>query len=143
MWNAAVSAAFHELIHHSEVALRNAVARGLQDVFGTEDWVEPLKAHHRTTNRTRHDLEDAQEILARDGPVTPGRVVAHMSFGFWTFLLSKHFEQHLWTAGVYRQFEESLSPRRLRKAADNVRGLRNRISHHEPGGSAVSREDWG
>jgi hypothetical protein len=63
-------------------------------------------------------------------------VVAELSFGFWTSLLSSDYERIFWQRILTDAFP--LMPRRLRSRPKlagrlhTLRRLRNRVSHHEP-----------
>ena len=84
-WNTAVSAAFYGPLQGLEVALRNAMYRGLAERYG-EAWYD-----NRDAGLDRGAMEriaGARTELARDGHgVDPPRIVAALSFGFWVSLL--------------------------------------------------------
>ena len=85
VWNTAVSAAFYGPLRGLEVALRNAMHRGLADRYG-DAWYD-----NRAAGLDRGAMEriaSARTELARDGHGDdPPRVVAALSFGFWVSLL--------------------------------------------------------
>lgn len=64
------------------------------------------------------------------------RIVAELTFGFWTSLLDRRYEQILWPPLLKTAFPHM--PRKQRTRANlsrrfhTVRQLRNRIFHHEP-----------
>lgn len=70
----------------------------------------------------------------------PGRLVAELSFGFWTTLFDVRYEQGriLWPRLFSARLLDASSPRsmRSRKALspllNRIRHLRNRVFHHEP-----------
>lgn len=75
-------------------------------------------------------------LREQNKPEDPDRLVAELTFGFWTSLLSRDYERRLWPKLLIPVFP--LMPKRERvrsKVADRlkrIRWLRNRISHHEP-----------
>ena len=79
----------------------------------------------------------AKSQLARDRKVPdPNRVVAELSFGFWTGLFGRAYEGRIWPRllrGVLPHMPRTV---RVRSHAasrfHDLRHLRNRISHHEP-----------
>jgi hypothetical protein len=77
-----------------------------------------------------------QDFGGRGKPETPDNMVAGLSFGFWTGLLNRPYEGVLWPKLLKEVF--LWMPRHIctRKNAwhrmDQVRRLRNRISHNEP-----------
>ena len=91
-----------------------------------------------------HVLTEALESPERRGkPQSPGRVVAELSFGFWTGLVGKQYEQAFWVPLLHRAFPYAVfdapgskRPNGYRRSdiaarLDDVRRLRNRIAHHE------------
>jgi hypothetical protein len=94
-------------------------------------------------------LENAKESILRQGKLlTPGRIVAELSFGFWTALVGRKYEKRLWVPHIHRAFPNALRhvdaearPRKkpamlgrgdIAMRLEGVRQLRNRIAHHEP-----------
>jgi hypothetical protein len=76
-----------------------------------------------------------QERILCDGTMPLlGRVVAELTFGFWTRLISRDYEKTLWVPYLHKALPH-LPSRRDRIAVfnrlDSIRGLRNRIAHHE------------
>jgi hypothetical protein len=156
-WNLALSEALYPPISLLEVAVRNRVnvvlARKFQvtkmsqcrDILSWLDanpsvldereqqWVFDAKKKlwQENVRRRSHDLE-----------LTPGRLVAALSFGFWTALFDSRYDENgsaphqLWPSLAAEMFPEM--PRTLRTRSNmsrylnQIRDLRNRISHHEP-----------
>lgn len=137
-WNAQVSAAFFAPLHLCEVVIRNAVAEALEHQYGANwPWVSafeqslPNPAHGYST---RKDL-----INARRGMTTTGKVIPELKFVFWEKLLTARFDGRLWNQHLRTVFPntnpaQSVSQTRnqIRSLLEDVRGLRNRIAHHEP-----------
>lgn len=69
-------------------------------------------------------------------PLEPSRVVAGLSFGFWTSLRNQRNEQRLWPSLLKTAFPFLPKGQRTRKTLstrlDKVRCLRNRVLHREP-----------
>ncbi|KLL12992.1 hypothetical protein [Protofrankia coriariae] len=136
-WNGAVSAGFHEDLGVLEVVLRNALhdqlmAWHLHRHGASEWWDDPAGILEA---RGHQDVVDAGFRIRRDGRIiTPGRVVAELTFGFWRYLLSRRYETSLWTPTLRHAFP-GLRPARRATVYDPVNRLvrlRNRIAHHEP-----------
>lgn len=132
-WNANLSGALFELLHYSEIVLRNSMqlelARAAQNSQVQAPWydqpwlLEPEKAR----------VAEAKERVAEAHEITEGRVVAELPFGFWCALLSRHYDATLWRTILYRAFPFSDRKRSTVVAAvERCRLLRNRIAHHEP-----------
>ena len=78
--------------------------------------------------RARDDIQSAGR--------TPdhGRIVAELTFGFWSNMLLPKYATPLWTQ-LHKSFPDLASSKTqadLFAACLKVRDLRNRISHHEP-----------
>lgn len=137
-WNSAVSAAFYVPLQTVEVALRNACHRELVALFGAA-WPEE-QTFLRLDVISTQTIAEATARLQRSSPaVATSRIVSELSFGFWTRLLGRRFEQTLWIPGLYRAFRhyrQQTGMRRSRppiaKRFDYLRDFRNRIAHHEP-----------
>jgi hypothetical protein len=81
----------------------------------------------------------AQRLGRRGKPCEAGRLVAELSFGFWTTLFDVRYEQDrvLWPRLFAQKiFAHAPRQKRSRKALspllNRVRHLRNRAFHHEP-----------
>jgi hypothetical protein len=139
-WNTQVAAAIFELIQHAEVVLRNALSKELAALrivdgdltgswfwFDTDVWFTPwwqpemlrqLKKVHGSLARTKR-------------PISASRIVAEMSFGFWRYLLTSHYESSLWTPALRRAFPRGLARESVHDLVEHINVLRNRIAHHE------------
>ena len=66
---------------------------------------------------------------------TPGRVVAALTFGFWTAMFGKDYEV-LWQTTLHRIASrpdgKGLKRKDFSAPLTPIRKLRNRIAHHEP-----------
>lgn len=136
-WNAAISAAFFELLGHFEVVLRNSLHDQLRIWHAAKgrggQWYDDPA--HLLDQRGGADIAKVRRTLADNSQVeTPGKVVAELGFGFWRFLLDKRYQATLWAPCLQHAFPY-LSPRRLKMVSTPVASLhwlRNRIAHHEP-----------
>jgi hypothetical protein len=93
------------------------------------------------------DPDHEQSVIAaklrlreRGRALEPGRLVAELTFGFWTSLLEVRYERNkvLWPHLLGAQLLHPSSPRSMRSRKqlspllNRVRYLRNRVFHHEP-----------
>lgn len=156
-WNTALCEALYPALHFVEVAVRNHLNIALAKHFhihapGTyveiQSWLDatPSVLHEKETRW----VEEAKRQLRIDNGkrphdqrrMTPGRLVAALSFGFWTSLFNSRYDengsapQELWPMLARDHFPGV--PRRLRTRAhlsgyvEDIRELRNRAFHHEP-----------
>jgi hypothetical protein len=67
-------------------------------------------------------------------PITSGRLVSELTFGFWRYLLAARYERTLWTPALRHAFPHLRSHRRVDVArpVERLNHLRNRIAHYEP-----------
>lgn len=131
--NALLSESLYVSMQMLEVTLRNRIHTVMADKHG-EDW---FKDDALVTLAHQQDqVMKAIEDVVKDGKApTPGRVVAALTFSFWTTMLSPAYDT-LWQTTLHKigrktdgkglrrkDFSSPLSP---------VRTLRNRVAHHEP-----------
>jgi hypothetical protein len=133
--NMALSESLYPALQFAEIALRNAVHRELSIRCGTDAWFDCPQA--RLTPWQQDKVAEAKEALRkRRKPLSPGRIVAELTFGFWTGFfnhshartgigsyLSKNAFPH---APANEQYQAKLDRRWL-----EIRDLRNRVFHHE------------
>jgi hypothetical protein len=153
-WNMALGGSLYGPLQALEVALRNTLHDALTTFHQTDRWYQ-----HRSVfpagvagDKTFADAKAAVNTISRHhNPATadgPGRVVAELSFGFWTTLLTGSYGspasrrtgwRPLWPALVTVAFPNLPNPAGtardrvlLAQRFDDIRKLRNRVSHHEP-----------
>lgn len=132
--NSAVSSAIYPLIQNLEIALRNSFHRQLSERYG-EWWFDELGLIGDASQRSK--LTDAKiELVKNKKELTAGRIVASLSFGFWTMCLSKQYEDRLWRRGglsaAFSNLGSKPSRNNVTSKLNEIRKLRNRIAHHEP-----------
>lgn len=87
-------------------------------------------------------VDNAKSEIARlNKTLTPGRVISGLSFGFWTQLLTRHYENTpgqshnlLWphlTNVVFPHAPPGWDREKICDAFFRIKDLRNRLSHHE------------
>jgi hypothetical protein len=83
LWNVQLGEALYPVLHFTEIALRNRLHEALSRRAGREAWYE----HFPLESREASAISDAKNLLQRRArPVTPGRLVAELHFGFWCSL---------------------------------------------------------
>lgn len=133
VWNARVSAAIFETLHHIEVLLRNTIDAQFTPVIAaaqpSETWLEdPAILNVDSRKRVRETIER----IDKEGKApTRGRIVAGLSFGFWRALFDRKYHQ-LRVEHLHRAFPHGSGDRA--EVADLMSKLvpfRNRLAHHE------------
>lgn len=131
--NVRTSEAMYVPLHALELALRNRIDGVLTGAHGARWFQDPAVV---IEDHQRSKVRKAIKELTQDGKaVDPGRVVAALSFGFWTAFLGRRYHQ-LWGTQLWRITPMPSGARRKRKdlaeVCTQIRYLRNRIAHHEP-----------
>lgn len=94
LWDITLSEAFYPCLHGLEIGLRNTLHNTLSQDVNNPLWFDmPNILHQDEVNRVN---EAKQELISSGKPLDPGRIVAELSFGFWTSLLNARYEQRLW-----------------------------------------------
>ncbi|HEX3391958.1 MAG TPA: hypothetical protein VHS55_05305 [Solirubrobacteraceae bacterium] len=133
VWNAQISAALFETLHHVEVLLRNAIdgqfAPLNTSAAPSTTWLEdPAILNEASRRRVRETIE---RIVRDDKTPTRGRVVAGLSFAFWRALFDKKYNQ-LWVLHLHRAFPAGTGDRaEVAMLMSNLVPFRNRLAHHE------------
>ncbi|AFR31401.1 Abi family protein [Arthrobacter sp. Rue61a] len=132
-WNARVSSALFELIHHFEVLLRNAIIEQLRDkgpgpnMAPGSPWLQGARKIAEVEGRLKQ----------RNRSVTEARVYAGLTFGFWQTMFGAEYEE-LWIHTLQYVFPRTKTTRKVIAVyLESVNDLRNRIAHH---GSLIDRD---
>lgn len=130
--NAQVSNSLYIMLHMLEVCLRNNFHSALTARFG-QDWYDQLGVI-KTVNQRQKINEAKIRLVNNKKPIEPARLVASLTFGFWTTCIGAEYNDDLWVKAIHRPFKESqeLTRKGLNRDLTQLRNLRNRIAHHEP-----------
>jgi hypothetical protein len=133
--NIEVSEAFYPLISILEVGLRNSIDYQLSRKFNDDNWFENNEFIRIVTPYQIDNISEARKLIHREKKIiTPGKIVAELSFGFWTSLFDAKFEMTLWKnlRLAFPNCPKNIRKRRTMSSKFNgIRKLRNRIFHHE------------
>ncbi len=136
-WNIEASACFYKILHGVEVILRNAIDQQMTQHHVSQGrpgmWFDDPSG---VLGPRLHDriAEARGRIVAQGWPVSSNRLVSELTFGFWRYMLSAHYERSLWTP-ILRHAFPHLQPQRrvdVAKPVERLNHLRNRIAHYEP-----------
>lgn len=149
-WGKELSASFFPLLQVFEITLRNSIHNEAKNHIAN-DWYDRLRTRNSNTltesqkghiRYLRSSINSAKRKLSRDNqPIDSDRVIAKVTFGFWTNLFSVAFDANgtpnaLWPVLQKRVFPHSTKRERRR---DNLHTLllsmqdfRNKAFHHEP-----------
>ena len=131
--NTQLSEALYTPLQILEITLRNRIHTVLTEArheqwFGDEGFL--LLAHQQSR------ITEATEQIAGEGKdPTPGRIVAALTFSFWTTMLGGAYE-NLWQETLHaiarREDGKGLARKDFSRLLSPIRTLRNRVAHHEP-----------
>ncbi len=133
VWNARISAAMFETLHHVEVILRNAIDSRFAPVDAAAPPRETWLADPAVLNEaSRQRVHATAARISREGKTpTRGRVVAGLSFGFWRALFDKKYDR-LWVSHLHRAFPGGSGNRaEIATLISKLVPFRNRLAHHE------------
>jgi hypothetical protein len=128
--NTSLSEALYGLLQGLEISLRNSMHRALSAGLAREDWYDAVTWRPAQ----QEQIDNAKDSLQKKAkPVTPGRMVAELTFGFWVGLTGPKYSVELWEKHLYKAFPNGkLGRKQLNKRLESIRLLRNRVAHHEP-----------
>ena len=142
-WNVCLSESLYPTLGTLEVTLRNSIHAALVQGSGQPDWYHSAQTQFRLEQWHQDEILAAKAKLTKaNKPHDPDRIVAELSFGFWTGLFRNEYVTggtagtRLWPTFLRRIFPfmpvqiPKVSP--VSKRLYDVRTLRNRVSHHEP-----------
>lgn len=131
--NGALSESFYTPLHILEIVLRNRIHAVLGAAHG-DNWVTGAGPF---LNDFQMDeiAKTAKRITDEGKQVTPARMVAALNLGFWISLLNAK-QDNLWqttlNAIASKPNGKGCTRKELKSPLERIRGLRNRIAHHEP-----------
>lgn len=143
LWNKTIATAFYSILQATEITLRNTLhAAATQKFSGNKEWFvmgcfpnakkEAEKRYYKGRGRGR------QAIQPRP---TPDSVIAQLTFGFWTDLLTSKYDdpvnnRRLWPSLIPSVFPNAHGDNATRAAVHQrfkfIKDFRNRVGHYEP-----------
>ena len=131
--NTKISESLYTPLHMLEVALRNRVDQVMSASHGSA-WYD-LEAHQANPVQAEMLLKARQDMADAKKGETSGRMVAALTFGYWTAMFGKEYE-NLWQTTLKdiarREDGKGLTRKAFSRPLAPIRTLRNRIAHHEP-----------
>jgi hypothetical protein len=134
-WDMELARTLSPALHAVELALRNSTHHALAARFHDEMWFyRPGLLEPGQLSQLAGAL---RAISDRKADATPGRIVAELSFGFWSTLLTSRYEQRLWQPHGFALLRTVFphatgrSIQQIQRHYNQLRTLRNRVSHYE------------
>lgn len=147
-WNLELSAAFFLPLQICEVAIRNAAAEAIEAEHGDRwPWLKGFRYTLPVRKRGFNPRSELEHVARTH--TTVGQVIAELRFVFWQYTFTAGQEQRLWVPHLRTvlpnlpQGPVSSIRQRIHDDIEAVRGLRNRIAHHEPIFTRSISRDYG
>ena len=148
-WNVVLCAAAILPLQIIEITLRNRMHSELSAYYGNDFWWdEPPTAPGQTIKLTRlvheqatavNDAKNKIRTLKPNKPVTAGRIISELPFGFWVALIGSNYDNPSggiahWRNCLHKVFKQSgnYSRKDVHSELNNLRQLRNAVAHHDP-----------
>jgi hypothetical protein len=92
--NSEIAKSLYIPLQNLEVALRNSIHNTLTAYYNTEYWydIDEFLLH----NELKKIIEAKSKITRAKKELTADRIISELSFGFWTSLFSKTYDQKIW-----------------------------------------------
>ena len=135
-YNVRLCQKFYGVLSIFEIVLRNAINKHFSSHFNDADWIYHQLQNGGMLERSpqRQDtLNDITDMVSK-GKYTPDKVVASVSFGFWTYMFTK-VPFRLGNQSILQIFparQTGLGQKAIFKELQQIKMFRNRIAHHEP-----------
>ncbi len=133
--NMHLSESLYPLLQTVEVALRNAINESVAKYYKDPAWL--LGVHVLETSEVIAVQKMKERLSLGEKSPSVDKIIAELSFGFWTTLLDAKYEQKLWRNKIihltFPYLDQTHKTRKnLSRVFSKIRALRNRIFHHEP-----------
>lgn len=86
--NLELAEAFYTSLSVFEVTLRNALCRELETMTGRPDWYAVFPTTPGLTRLNYYITQASKQIAGRHESITPSKIVAELTLGFWVSLLN-------------------------------------------------------
>ena len=130
----ALSESLYTSLSVFEVTLRHALSKELERMMGRKDWSSVFPSNPALKRLTSEVTVAIRHISQRGEMVSPDKIIAELTFGFWVTLLNSEYELSLWKS-LRLAFPHMPKKDRKRKNVSSpcnaLRKLRNRVFHHE------------
>ena len=141
--NIRISKAFYSELSVLEISLRNAINSVFKQNFGI-DWLEQEVLNNKlldsydysTLLKAYNDVKNECKNSSKN--FTTGKVIANLTFGFWTNICLKKYNSKIWTKkgffkGVFVNYPTNKQQQihTISNTLNSIRKLRNRVFHYE------------
>lgn len=135
-WNASMSAALFELVHHFEVLLRNKIVDTLSKhppaapVLPGSPWLDLHDDITKISNRLKRKNQE----------ITAGKIYSNLTLGSWVNMFIPDSNEELWRQTLRHVLPHGRIDRSIAASyLQSINELRNRIAHHA---SLLDLDPW-
>lgn len=140
--NLRIAQSFYPILNLFEIFLRNSIHYQLSSYFTNPNWIITEKNRFMNDSSLRpsrfylrNSIDRAERKIRQSGaPITPGKIIAEQSLGFWTSLFETH-HYRLIGGSVIHAFPNkppNINRSILSQKLNRIRTFRNRVYHNEP-----------
>jgi hypothetical protein len=136
LWNLQLCEAIYGPLQFAEVSIRNGLQRAMEAHFKKADWYTSGGFRTLLSQNLKDELDRVSSKAKGDhgSKLTPNHIVAGLSFGFWSHLLTVNFEKSdVWPKQFRTAFphrKPGLQRERIHYRIETLRDFRNRVAHH-------------
>lgn len=132
--NVELSKALYFPLQTLETTLRNNIHRILSKKLNNEFWFEDSNfMNPRTIDKK--DVLKARNNIHNSKVKTSGRIISELSFGFWSYLFGKYYEQKIWNKYIKLIFpnipKNMLKRKNISERINTIKNLRNKVFHFD------------
>lgn len=132
--NVELSKALYFPLQTLETTLRNSIHIVLSEKLNNEFWFEDTNFINPKTIEKR-DILNARDKIDTSKNQTTGRIISELSFGFWSYLFGRYYEQTIWNRYVKQIFpnipKNMAIRKRLSERINTIKNLRNKVFHYD------------
>lgn len=132
--NVELSKALYFPLQTLETTLRNSIHIVLSEKLNNEFWFEDTTFINPKTIEKR-DILNARDKIDTSKDQTTGRIISELSFGFWSYLFGRYYEQKIWNRYVKQIFpnipKNMAIRKKLSERINTIKNLRNKVFHYD------------
>jgi hypothetical protein len=116
-----------------EVVLRNSIDEHFKIQLSDNNWIENQATNGFLLN-SQNEIFKERDKLINNGKYTHDKLVASLSFGTWTFMLSRNCYKNSGKTllKIFPHKTLGMNQSDIYRELDRIRLFRNRIAHYEP-----------
>ena len=117
-----------------ETTLRNSIHEVLTQKLNNEFWFDDESFINPKTI-AKGDVKMARSKIENSKEQSSGRIISELSFGFWSYLFGRYYEQKIWNRYVKLIFpnipKHIAKRKKLAETINTIKNLRNKVFHFD------------